>query len=298
MCFKSVLAADAVAICCECGAVVDEAGGWVEADTWSDVMAVVSEVNEAARCAGADRIRERLGAAAVRALLQKTNMEAAWVALINTARALEAELQEIVSVCDKCRHRGVCVASIEKREVCAGVGPLWEASRAHTSCIRKLGSCNIPGCITCKSESDVLARGVSEARGTGDASPDGGDEQEHFDDPCGGRLCSECDIAGCDGPNEDEARAEALLEELIDSDTVEFFLARLVESVTIDEIADGLLGGLSTWGRGELAKRIALVGAPAKRPSKQVFVIGPNGGEEIMSSEARGTTSHGTEDRG
>ena len=382
VCFEGALVEDAISICPNCCANVIEAGGWVQIESKADAIKWAAGIHARVQGAGATRIAEAIGEALIPAISAKGERATRWalIAMTNAVRALEAEFSETMAVCDGCRHaahtpgdlvsagplRGLCARSYEKREVCAGNGPLWAASAAHDASIRDMGYCAVPNCRIC-ADDEARGQDFRAARGTGDAGPDGGDEQpssrgalnevlcafwafceeewsnlaglqdsdpismleemqkpasrevldaienferewpwgprdgadeqEHFDDPCGGRRCDECEIGGCPGPNDDEARAEALLEELIDNDTVEFFLARLVESVTIDEIADGLLAGLSTWGRGELAKRLALVGSPVKRPNKQFFVIGPDGGSEV-GGDARGTGSEKPEKRG
>ncbi len=254
VCFREAPDVEPIAICDTCGADVEVSGGWVEAETWNVVFDQVVAITTLARESGSKRHLNAVEGAVAGAIVKRNQKDALKIriALVNELRRLDAELNSILAACNDCRHKDTCEKALEKREVCLGIGPRWDGSRAHNASVLETGRCVIPNCKDC-------AEAV--------ASPDSGEKREHHDDPCGGRLCSECEIAMCDGPTLDEAAAESLLEVLIGDDTVEFFLTRLVESVGLDEIAGGLLAGLSPWGRDELSKRLALDESTVDRAS-------------------------------
>lgn len=279
VCFADTHEADASEICVACGARVLEAGGWVDHNQYERDDSYIEEVFSRAHRVGAYRIMQEAHDAMIR-ITMNDNISGRdqKIALIVAVRPLEAELSKATAICNECLHKGKCAGGFEKQEICAGIGPRWASSRAHNRRIRDVGACDIPGCIVCKD-----------------------DDKESHDDPHYGSGNDEYFTDWFDGLTEDQEDALSHLEDMNSNGTMKFFLTRLAESVTIDEIADGLLGGLSTWGRGDLAKRIAMVGSPQKperRIAKQIFVISKDGGEEIMRGEARGTVAAKPEDRG
>ena len=279
VCFADTHEADAGVICAECGAKVEESGGWVDHKQYEWDDSYFEEVFSRAHKAGAYRIMQEAHDAMIRITMNDDiSGRDQKIALIVAVRPLEAELNKAIAICSECLHKGKCVGGFEKQEVCAGIGPRWAASNAHNRRIQDAGACDIPGCTICDD-----------------------DDKESHNDPRYGSGSDEYFTDWCDGLTEDQEDALAHLEDMNSNGTMKFFLTRLAESVTVDEIADGLLGGLSTWGRGDLAKRLAMVGSPEKpqrRSSKQIFVFSKDGGEEILRSEARGTVAAKPKDRG